>query len=95
MTMMVDVRPEVQAERAARACARGMEVASYAAALLEGRSASASRAVRENAGPRGEVLAQDSPWPHSGVRRPQMNADAQGKCPRIRVRQRPMIDLER
>jgi hypothetical protein len=35
MTIIVEVKPEVEAELAARARARGMDVPSYAAALLE------------------------------------------------------------
>lgn len=35
MTVTVEVKPEVEAELAARAAARGMDVPAYAAALLE------------------------------------------------------------
>lgn len=35
MTITVEIKPEVQAELAAQAQARGMDVPSYAAALLE------------------------------------------------------------
>ena len=35
MTVAVEIKPEVQAELAAQAAARGMDVPTYAAALLE------------------------------------------------------------
>lgn len=35
MTITIDIKPEVEAELAAQAAARGMEVSDYAAALLE------------------------------------------------------------
>ena len=35
MTIAIEVRPEVQAELAAQAAARGMDMPSYAAAVLE------------------------------------------------------------
>jgi hypothetical protein len=35
MTITIEVRPEVEAELAAQAAARGMDVSSYAANLLE------------------------------------------------------------
>ena len=36
MTIIVEIRPEVEAELAAQAAARGMDVPTYAATLLEG-----------------------------------------------------------
>ena len=35
MTITVEIKPEVEAELAAQAAARGMDVSSYAASLLE------------------------------------------------------------
>jgi hypothetical protein len=35
MTITIDIKPEVEAELAAQAAARGMDVKSYAASLLE------------------------------------------------------------
>jgi len=35
MTITIDIKPEVEAELAARAAERGMDVSSYAASLLE------------------------------------------------------------
>ncbi len=51
MTITVEIRPEVQAELAAQAAARGMGVAAYAATLLEQAARQASPEPKDQAAP--------------------------------------------
>jgi len=64
MTLTIEIKPEVEAELAAQAAARGMDVKAYAASLLE---QAAQPPVRE---PRQQTLSEflmNSPLRGSGI----------------------------
>ena len=64
MTITIEIRPEVEAELAAQAAARGMDVSVYAASLLE----HAAHPTKEE--PRKQTLSEffmNSPLAGSGI----------------------------